>query len=337
MRKIMLAVWLLSWITVMAQNECHNTLYEANKLYEAGHFQEAVNSLESCVMQHKLSKSEQFDATRLLALSYIYLDKSDSARIYISKMLKMRPHYQTVHYVDPKGLTTLLNEYTVTNRLSVGVHFGSSFNQVNIIKNFSTTKTPSTYIARIGFNAGGIAEYHFNYNLSLLSDININTMSYQRELDNIAGHKKLYTEDITTIEFPLITRYSVPMNKWKINLQAGGQINIWWKSFADVQSTSLNDGSVVQSSTETKRYRRNSIYGYQLGLGLSKISPKNHVTFCIGLRYKNYLPNVVLSEKRYDNVDFILNSQYIDSDFSLYSIGTSLSLSWPFMYSVREK
>jgi len=325
---------LLTLTAYSQEDACSNALYSANKHYESGRIQSALDVLAPCVKTKSLSGNEMFDATRLMAMCYIYLNKTDSAALFTEKMLQLRPDYQTYHYVDPKELTATLSSYRVENTLDLGLHLGLAFNQVNILKNYSAAETPSTYISQLGLNAGILAEYHFNKNVSGISDPGINSISYLREMDNVAGSKKEYTELITTAELPLIGRYYISKFGLKLYAQAGIQYGLWIRSFADVQSTNLNDGSVLQSSTETSEYRKSSMYGYQAGLGFAKPLGGGQVT--MGLRYKSFLPNVVLPERRYDNVNFILSSQYIDSDFSLYSLGWSIGYQLPITYSIKK-
>ncbi|MFT5157926.1 MAG: hypothetical protein ACI83I_002490, partial [Bacteroidia bacterium] len=247
----------------------------------------------------------------------------------------LRPNYQTYHYVDPRALTTLVNSYTVANTLDVGVQTGFAFSQANVLKSFAAAQTTSTYNPGFGLNVGALFEYHLHPRFSIISDPNLNSMSYEQELYNVAGSHKRYSEIITTLEAPLIARGYVHARKWHIFGQAGVQHSIWINSFADVQSTSYGDGSVLQSSTETTDYRVKGMSGFQFGLGFNRLV--GDATLSITMRYKNFLPNVVVPEKRYDDEDFILSSQYIDSDFNLRSVGCSIGFQWPFLYSVKKK
>ncbi|MCB0735018.1 MAG: outer membrane beta-barrel protein [Bacteroidetes bacterium] len=330
---MLISVWSVSAQT--AGNACDNALIQANKLYESGRIQEALNLLGPCVRHHDLSASEQFDATRLLALCYLYQNKSDSTEYFAKQMLTLRPDYQTFHYLDPLELTQVLNSFEVSNRLWVGASVGLSVTQAAVIKNYSTAETPSTYSSRSGLNAGILAEYAVRKTISLVLNPNYNSMSYAREMANVAGRKKAYTELISTFEIPLIARYKYPILGGEAYVQAGGQLNIWASSFADVQSTSLSDGTVHQSSTETTDYRVSSVAGFQFGLGYQRqVGPG---LMSLTVKQLRFGSNVVLPERRYDNVDFILDAQYIDADFGLTSNGISVAFKMPLVKSIRKK
>ena len=111
-------------------------------------------------------------------------------------------------------------------------------------------------------------------------------------------------------------------------------MSLWNESFADVQSTSLLDGSVHQSSTETTDYRVSTMTGYQYGFGYERdLGP---VRMSISVEQRRFGSNVVLSERRYDNVDFILDAQYIDADLGLSSTSISVGFKVPIFRAVRD-
>ena len=60
---------------------------------------------------------------------------------------------------------------------------------------------------------------------------------------------------------------------------------------------------------------------------------------CVGLRYNLGLSNVVDPDKRWENMNFIMANQYVDSDFTfnpLY-ISAGYQFTWGQMYSVRKQ
>jgi hypothetical protein len=334
-KTILFILMCLLGFTINAQSKCDYSLYEANKMYDKGLIYDAVQLLEPCFIQDNLAASEKFDAARLLALCYLYLDNNDSAEFYVKKMLKLKPDYQKYPNIDPHGLTVILNKYEVVKSLELGLSTGLSLNQVQVIKNYSTANTPSTYNSKIGLRGGLLLEYHMRNKFSLLMNPSVSTMSYERSLENVSGSKKDYSELISSFSIPIFIRKYQPIGKWNLHYEAGIEWNWIMRSFADVQSTNLLDKSVIQSSTETTSYRNRGLMAARLGVGASK--PFGKGTLSVTFNYVDFLTNFVDPDRRYDNSDFIISSQYIDSDFRISSFGMFVSYQVPITYSVIMK
>ncbi|MBI1306652.1 MAG: outer membrane beta-barrel protein [Bacteroidetes bacterium] len=338
MRKLIFTSCLfVTFCNLFAQHatDCSNSLYSANRLYEGGQVREALNSLKPCIDNHNFSGDERFDAVRLMSLCYLFLGNKDSADLCVTEMLKIRHDYQQFHYVDPRELTLLVESHKVIRKLDIGIRSGTTLNQVHVMNSFATTQTNSTYYSRMGLNLGLLAEYYVKNKWSVLFMPNYNLRGYRHDLDNIAGQKKQYRELINTIELPVSARYYVQKGKWQHYIQAGIQFNKLVNSFADVQSIDLNDGKVIQNSTETTSYRNSRWFGYHAGIGSCLQIGGNKLTF--GLNYFYFNNNVVIPEKRYSNVDFIIASQYVDSDFRISSLGFVFSYQAPIRFKVVKK
>ena len=119
-----------------------------------------------------------------------------------------------------------------------------------------------------------------------------------------------------------------------LHAELGFQYNYLLSSFADLQSTSLLDGITKQSSTKTTSYRNRNLYGGVFGVGVSK--PLGIGQVGINMRLVSFIPNFAVPEARYDDVDFIVDAQYIDTDFSLNSVAINFSYQMPLTYRIRQ-
>ncbi len=158
--------------------------------------------------------------------------------------------------------------------------------------------------------------------------------SYKRELDNVAGNKKVYLENLTSLGLPLVYRKYFTLKNWYVHTELGVQYTYLVSSFADMQSTNLLDGKTTQSSTKTLSYRNRNLYGGTFGIGASKSIGIGR--FGINLSWASFIPNIAVPDARYDNVDFILDAQYIDPDFSLNSASINFSYQMPLTYRIRK-
>jgi len=336
MKKLILPlIIVLSFPSFAQKVDCETALFDANKSYEIGAFQEAIDLITPCLTKHKLDKNEIFDAHRLLTLCHIALNEKDKAIKSAKLMLQENPDYRLYPYSDPKSLTKLLDEFDVSNKLDFGLTAGLYNHNLLIIKSYAADKTTSTYNDKLGFSAGLFAEYHINENFAVNFAPNIASVRYERVLDTIAGSRKEFSEILTTFELPIAFRSYFNIKKTQFYAQVGAQSLFVVQSFADVQSINLRDGSTFQSSTETTDYRNDNILGINAAVGLTRRLGEGF--FNVGLSYKYFLNNVVNEDKRYDNVDFILSSQYIDSDFNFQSLGLMFSYQFPIIYSVKHQ
>ncbi len=320
---LILLISFVGSLNVYAQSNCNNSLFEASKLYESGLVQMAIDTLEPCYTSQNIEKDERLDAARLLALCYLFFKNSEKVDNYALEMIQIEPNYQKHPFIDPKDLTAVLDQYRVEPALSVGFMAGVSGNQFRLLKNYSPANISSTYTARSGLTAGILGEYRLGKSSAIRLIASINSYGYVREMDNVAGTKKSYTENINSIGVPLFFRRYVTLKNWKLHMDVGGQYNYVISSFADMQSTSLFDGTTRQTSTSTSPYRNRSLYGGRLGFGMSKTAGTGQ--FDLNISYVRFISNFAVPEARYDNVDFLLATQYFDPDFSLNSIAINIS------------
>jgi hypothetical protein len=290
--------------------------------------------LEPCYVAENIEKQERLDAARLLALCYLFNKNVEKSDGYVQDMIEIEPAYQKYPQIDPQSLKAIIDKYSAERALNVGFTAGVSNNQLRVIKNYTTYNAPSTNYSKPGLTAGIEVEYKLGKLSSLRATPSLNLYSYSRELDNVAGSKKVYLENMTTFGLPLVYRKYFSLKNWNLHTELGVQYNYLVSSFADMQSTNLIDGSTIQSSTKTLPYRNRNLYGGTIGIGISK----NLGAGIIGINMSlvSFIPNIAIPEARYDNVDFILAAQYIDPDFSLNSVAINFSYKLPLTYRIRK-
>ncbi|MFT5513014.1 MAG: hypothetical protein ACI8SE_001414 [Bacteroidia bacterium] len=251
--------------TIQAQTPCYNALLEANKMHDGGLIQDAINLIKPCYVNKNLDNNERLEAARLLAICYIDIRNMEAAELYVRDMLDIEPDYQKLPNIDPKDLVLLLDKYEVVDVLNVGLRAGVNLNTVDVLKNYSLDDTPSTYYSRVGLKVGLILNYKLNRISSVVLAPQVSTINYQRDMANVAGSKKSYTEIITTAGFPIFYRHRMNLKNWQFHIDGGVQYDWIINSYADVQSTNLIDNVITQSSTKTTAFRNRSLYGVTWG------------------------------------------------------------------------
>lgn len=317
-------------------NSCGNTLNAANREYEAGRFSQCIEMLNPCLKN--LDREVVFEAYRLLSLCYLYMDNEKMAKEAAVSLLRHKPNYKDFPYFDPLDFTKLLARYDVWPKLELGIKVGVNFNSVRPIKNYSVTGSDATFLPETGYQAGVTAEYYLKKKISLNADVLFEGLNYTRTAKNVSGWNQEFKEKLRYFSIPLAGRYYFHNGKTlTMAAELGLQIQILKKTNSDIILANPNTGEKIENTIEQDKQRKKMlVYGlagltakYKLGGG----------TLSANMRFAFGLNNVVNADKRYDNLDFILANQYVDSDFSFNPLYISLGYQFPIpgLYAVRLK
>ena len=327
-------ILMMSCIAVSAQSPCANTLYEANKSYEAGDFTKSVALLKPC-LNSGFSRDEKFEGYRLLALNYIYLNQLQQADTAVKKMLEKNNSYKLFPYIDdPAGLSRIIANYNVVPVLSVGIYSGFNFANINLLENHTAGVTTASYQPLLGFQAGVEAEYNVWKGLSVSAGFQITDCRYTHVIDSLVGLKQEFTEDLTYIQIPIIARYNFLKNEavWRPYLEAGFAFDHVAGDVAHLLATNLSNGTVKRSSFDPTSRRTQNLTSIALGAGVQyRVFTGN---LKASVRYLIGLTNVVNSDNRYNDMSSVFLNQYIDDAFKFDRWQFSLGYSFPVFYNV---
>jgi hypothetical protein len=124
-----LTIATLSATPIFAQDKCATALTEAQKMYEAGRFKQAIELLTICPLD-SMPKKEQMLFYRVLACSYLAEDYFTEAKQTTKALLRIDPEYKTDSGYDPPQFIKLIDELrnqlenSFTRRISL--NFGYS-------------------------------------------------------------------------------------------------------------------------------------------------------------------------------------------------------------------
>lgn len=329
-----LCLWHFSARAQQISNSCNESLYKANRLYEQGHFQEAVNLLEPCV--RNISPDIRFEAYRLLSICYINLNEPEKAEYAVEMLLLHKPSYKEFPYVDPVELNKMLGNYTIRNLIDAGIKVGFNISSVRLWQYQSVTSSSSSFNPKSGYEAGLMLNYHFLPHFTIAAEALYAGLSYGQQSDDVNGWKMRYQEGLNYFSFPMLLKYDFNMaKKFTASIEAGMQ----WQMLRRSQSSLRFDNPVTGERLETARdyygSRTARVYGLVAGIQLKKQLSSG--IFGMGIRYAYGLKNIVNPEKRYDDLDFISNWRYLYSDISLNTLCLSMTYQLPLKYAVSRK
>lgn len=341
-KAVIFAVCCMICSAVYAQtdnSDCSSVLSKASLLYEGGNFVECVSTLTPCLSS--LPKDRIYEAHRLLALSHMSLNNTESANESIINLLQAKPNYTTFPFFDPTKFSTMLQGYDVYPKWELGIVLGMNVSSASPTNNYSITNSPASYVSKNGYQVGFMAEHFLRKRLSIQAKLQLQGIGYGRDADDVLGWKQEYTETMTFINIPLVARYAVlpDVSGWKISAEAGlgGHVLSSTNSVIYLEDSRINDGSKLQRSTDQVDSRNSLLFSGLLGL------PAKHQfgEAIVGLEVRSSfgMSNAIKSENRWDNLEFITANNYVDSDIRLNTMSFNITYQRPIrgQYSVKLK
>lgn len=312
-------------------------LYEANKLYEAGNFTDAIEKVNSCSLK-KVSQAEKWKAYRLLALCYIEDNQIEFAQKAAKNMLSINPTYKPNVLKDPTELITLLKKLKVIPKFSLGLAFslGSNITFPSINKSYVVSDYKKTYTSKNNLLFGVSLGYNFNEKIGL--DIGLQSSNKSYEIDfAFNSYKVNYKEDLSYLNIPIGLKYNFKnFNKIELQINAGGYFGYLLFARNNIKLNYFQTNTEYEILDLNAISRRNKTdYGGYIGLGISY--PIKFGKIHLQSNYFHSLTNITNEENRYKYKELIFNYFYIDDDIILNNLTINAGISFYINYKVLNK
>jgi len=335
---IVLAFLLLASKFSNGQSNCANTLYEANKSYEAGDFAKSVSQLLPC-LKSGFHKDQRVEGYRLLALDYIYLNQPQQADTAVKNLLNNDNNYKLfpLYLNDPASLTKIIDTYDVTPLFNLTVPLiGINFANVNLTSNKAVTNSAASYQPLIGVQFGVEGDYTIWRDLHVTAGVMWMSCRYEHDFDSVAGWKQQYTENLNYVHVPVSARYyflktDAPLRPY---IEAGASFDFLASASADIVNTDNTTGNTNSTSLNPISRRNNENTSILYGVGFNYRAAIGWFTF--NARYLLGLSPIVNAANRYNDVDFIFNYQYVDDDFKLNNWQFTVGYTFPILFKVTK-
>jgi tetratricopeptide (TPR) repeat protein len=308
-------------ISLKAQENCAENLIKANSLYDKGEFAKAIELLTPCTQS--TLKTDQWQAYRLLAMSYLANFQPEEARTSAEKMLEMNPTYTPNLRFDPADFIKLLKQINIIPKFSLGLSFvyGGNIAIPQITGFYAPSNYEKNYKNKGGFQLGLLMGYNLSKNSAL--HLNMISISKRYSIDYQTLGKSVKIDEVSnSIDLPILYSYNFySKNRLKFGVIAGPYLSVLINSYNNL---SLSDSS---GTMEVKRYsskvRRNALnYGICGGIGMTYKLKSGH--FSLDARYYKSMSNITKTDGRYDNATLIYDYSYLDDDIRLDNIAISL-------------
>ena len=327
---------LAPWVT-FGQNGCANTLFDANKSYEAGDFSRSVSQLLPC-LKSGFSKEERYEGYRLLAMDYIYLNQPQQADSAVKNLLINKHSYKLfpLYLNDPASLTKLINTYDVLPVFTLGGVIGFNFANINLTSNKAVTNSTASYQPLFALQFGLEGDYTITKGLHVTAGVYPMNARYQHNFDSVAGWRQQYTENLTYVHVPFSARYYFLNSNAQLRpyIEAGASLDFLSADNANIVNTDNSTGNTNSTSIDPSSRRNKENTSILYGAGLAYHLGQGWIT--LNARYLYGLSPVVNANNRYNDIDFIFNYQYVDDDFKLNNWQFTVGYSFPIVYKVEK-
>ena len=239
---------------VIAQNDCVETLNQAQNEFDAGHIEQIPNILHECL--DKFTTEQKIEAYRMLTITYLYLDDPIGAESSFLALLKEDPEYR-VSANDPVELEYLSRQYITTPIISWTGKAGVNFSTVTIL-NYnrldSDNNSKPSYNVGAGFVAQGGLEVHFSKVVGLNMELELSSRSLVRDSKLFEGNPEQQSlkQDRFMMHgsLPISIRFTYPGVTYYPFVYAGYSPSLTLMSRSkDTRTPDFRGGGIVEGPT----------------------------------------------------------------------------------------
>jgi len=348
-----LVLTLLAATNAIGQNQCAESLIEAENLYREGKLYDIPTILSEC-LENGFTKEEKIRAYRLMTLSYLFLNYENEAdRTYLN-LLKLSPEFKVNEELDPMELINHHEKFTTKpifylNPLKIGVNF-SGVNVSNEYSLSSPIDTPDKYSSQVGFNAGFGAEMVIYQNIHLAAEFLITGETFHQQ----TTHWGFYITDMdysfTKFQVPVMVKYNFFRGKMNPFVSAGvspvyvsessvKNLEGVYRVFTDVEGEYEDFPVQPRPTINTNSLRNQFNYSLLFGAGINYKIGLNYLVF--EARYSNGMMNMVKTENRWredisEEVRALkFPSGHVDDDFKINNVSIFVGFVKP-LYKPRK-
>jgi hypothetical protein len=344
-RFLALIIFLSFSHSVLAQNDCGETLNRAQDIFEAGHIEQIPNMLHECL--DKFTTEQEIEAYRMLTIAYLYLNDPIGAETSFLALLKADPEYR-VSANDPVELEHLSKQYITNPIISFTGKAGVNFSTVTILNynRLDNDFSPNpNYKTGAGVVLQGASEVHFNKVIGLNLELELSSRSYTRESDLFYGneeHQNLIQDRFAMHgSLPIYLKFTYPGVIYFPFVYAGYSPSLTLLSNSketrepDIRGGGKVEGATLDNSNSTANFSQALVFG----IGLKRRIKYKYVL--VDLRYRLGMTNMNNQQNQYDinNSDTkekIFKYSTLDDDLKWNGIELTVGYVWP-QYKPRKK
>ncbi|MBL0110384.1 MAG: hypothetical protein IPP42_05830 [Saprospiraceae bacterium] len=206
--------------SLQAQDDCSQTLIQAERAYYTGRFGEVQTLLAGC-LANGFDKDQKTAAYRLMTLSAIFSRNFERADTSLWLMLLNNPQYEFSPQ-DPPEFKKRVEKFNVHPLVEVTASLGlvQPFFKVTDVYNSRLLPATATYEGKSGVYYGIAAAYYFNKNISVRGGYEWQHYSFTiKNSDNL--NTGLLTETEKRSQWQTAIGYNYILKKFSVQAYAG--------------------------------------------------------------------------------------------------------------------
>ncbi len=304
------------------QAQCSQQLALAQRTYDAGKLDE-VNAILGNCFEVGFTKNERQRAYRLLALTYLYMDRKEEAADAMMRLLQEEPEY-ALKIEDPAEFVALYKQFRTYPVASVGIVFGVNTTYVHVDNVFGVQNTEQAqggYGTQLGYQVGLAAQLPLLRWLEFSGEFWLNQQRFTYANDLYAYTRTSFVERQTWFSLPLSLRLLAGRGKIRPFLQGGVAAHFLQEAQLEIGRSFLpNIGEILERepqdqliSVRESNLRQTFAWTPLLAVGVNYKVPRAVIS--VQARYGLGMQNIVQAENRYTNAELIYRYGHLDDDF----------------------
>lgn len=334
-RTWMLFVVLVGYNPILhAQDDCAQSIIQAERAYYTGRFNEVQTLLATC-LTNGFSIGQTTEAYRLIALSSIFsrnVDRADSALLL---MLKNNPQYEFAAE-DPPEFKKRIERFKIHPLLEITANLGLAqpFFKVTDVYNSRVLPATATYDGKAGAYYGLAAAYYFTKNISVRLGYEWQHYSFTARNEDIVS-TGLLTETQSLSQWQTAIGYNFIFRKVSLQAYAGVSYSTLQKADGYLVLDRKNSSDEIDFSYSNLSQRTKNQMRPLFELKVN-VPQKNKWMFGLSVRYEVGIQNMTNADNRFSDPGRATRLEWVEDDFKSSTLIVSLGISKLF-YRVKLK
>ena len=319
---------------LQAQEDCSQTLIQAERAYYTGRFGDVRTVLASCLASG-FDKDQKTEAYRLMALSAIFSRNFERADTSLLLMLQNNPQYEFTPQ-DPPEFKKRVEDFKVHPLVEVTASLGLvlPFFKVTDVYNTRVLPATATYEGKAGVTYGIAAAYYFNKNISVR--VGYEWQHYSFTIENSDSlNTGLLTETQSRSQWQTAIGYNYVFKKFSVQAYAGIAYNTLQKADGYLVLNRNSSSDEIDFSYSNLSQRTNNQWRPLIELK-ANVPQKDKWMFSMSVRYELGIQNMTNADNRFSDPARATTFEWIEDDFKSSSFQISFGISKLF-YRIKLK
>jgi len=319
---------------LQAQDDCGQTLIQAERAYYTGRFGEVRALLATCLASG-FDKDQKTEAYRLMALSAIFSRNFERADTSLLLMLQNNPQYEITPQ-DPPEFKRRVEHFNVHPLVEVTANVGllQPFFKVTDVYNSRPLPATVTYTGKTGVSLGLSAAYYLNKNISVR--VGYEWQKYSFTIQNSDTlNTGLLTETQSRSQWQTAIGYNYVFKKFSLQAYAGVAYSTLQKADGYLVLNRENSSDEIDLSYSNLSQRTSNQWRPLIELK-ANVPQKDKWMFSLSVRYELGIQNITNADNRFSDPYHATTFEWLEDDFNSSTLAVSVGISKLF-YDVKLK